>query len=216
MPGRIKSVLTRLYAKLCRGGITDTSYCSASGISRTVYWFREDSKRMGDYTPLGTLLLNEQAKEDFSEEVIDYFFLHEVGHDKMGFIGRALFWAIYLTSGLSFIGAIIGLPQTLMMAVEYAPSPIWLPVYIGIVLGLTLAVGLPFVAVSWIDETLAELFAILNIGVDNYRSIREETRSKSDASLLRTVRIRIQYPPDSIILWIAEKRAVGQKENPGN
>lgn len=208
MSGTVESGLTRLYAKLCRGGVTGTSQYSVSGISRTVYWFREDSKRMGDYTPLGTLLLNEQAKEDFSEDVIDYLFLHEVGHDQMGFIGRSLFWAIYLTSGLSFIGAVIALPQTLMMAVEYAPSPIWLPIYIAVVLGLTLAFGLPFVAVSWIDETLAELFAISKIGVDNYRSIREETKSGSDASLIRKARIRIQYPPDSLILWIARKRGI--------
>ncbi len=83
-----------------------------------------------------------------------------------------------------------------------------LPIYIAVVLGLTLAFGLPFVAVSWIDETLAELFAISKIGVDNYGSIREETKSGSDASLIRKARIRIQYPPDSLILWIARKRGV--------
>lgn len=65
---------------------------------------------------------------------------------------------------LQLLGSIIELPQT-MMTVEYAPSPIWLPVYIGIILGLTLAVGISFITVSWIDETLEELFAILNIGV---------------------------------------------------
>jgi len=205
--GKIQSGLTRLYAKN-RGGVTDTGEYSASGISRTVYWFHDESKRMGDYSPLGTLLMNEQAKEDFSEDVVDYVFLHQVGHDQMGFIGWSLFWAIYLTSGLSFIGAVSALPQTLMMTVEYAPSPIWLPIYIAVVLGLTLAFGLPFVAVSWIDETLAELFAISKIGVDNYRSIREETKSGPDASLIRKARIRIQYLPDSLILWIARKRGI--------
>ena len=144
MPGKIESGLTRLYAKLCRGGITDPSQHSAGGVSRTVYWFKQDSKRMGDYSPLGTLLLNEQAKEDFSEDVIDYLFLHEVGRNQMRSISRAFFGVIYLTSGVSFIGAIIELPQT-MMAVEYAPSPIWLPVYMGIILGLTLAVGISFI-----------------------------------------------------------------------
>jgi fatty acid desaturase len=171
---------------------------------------------MGDYSPLGTLLLNEQAKEDFSGDVIDYLFLHEVGHDRMGFIGRSLFWAMYLTSGLSFIGAVIALPRTLLMAVEYAPSLAWLPIYIAVVFGLTLVLGLPFVAVSWIDETLAELFAISKLGVDKYSAIRKETKSESDASWLRRIRIRIQYPPDSVILWIAQRREIGQKEKTGN
>ena len=116
-------------------------------------------------------------------------------------VGRTLLFVVALV-----IAGRSGAPGTSVdeSAVPSTPTPEpdgdTLPVYIGVVLGLPLAVGLPFVIVSWIDETLAELFAILNIGVDNYRSIREETRSKSDASLLRTVRIRIQYPPDSIIL----------------
>ena len=59
---KIQSGLTHYYAKI-RGGVTDRSEYTAGGITRTVYWFRNDSKRMGDYTPLGTLLMNEQAKE---------------------------------------------------------------------------------------------------------------------------------------------------------
>jgi hypothetical protein len=211
MNGKIESGLTRLYAKLSRGGVTDTSEHSAGGISRTVYWFHEDSKRMGDYSPLGTLLLNEQAKEDFSEDVVDYAFLHEVGHDQMRFIVRTLFWAIYLTSGLSFIGAVISLPRTLIIAVEYSPSLTWLPIYIAMMLGLTFAVGLPFVVISWIDETLAELFAISKLGIERYESVLEEIKSESEASLMRKIRFYIRYPPDPLILWIARKRGVGQE-----
>jgi hypothetical protein len=85
--GKIQSGLTHQYAKI-RGGVTDTSEYTAGGVSRTVYWFRNDSKRMGDYSPLGSLMMNEQAKEDFSKKVVDTVFLHEVGHDQMGSIGN--------------------------------------------------------------------------------------------------------------------------------
>lgn len=211
MTGKIQSGLTRLYARFSRGGVTDTSQYSAGGITRTIFWFKEDSKRMGDYSPLGTVLLNEQVREDFSKDVIDYVFLHEVGHDQMGFIGRSLFWTIYLTFGLLFIAAVIALPQTMMIAVEYAPSLSWIPVYIAVILGLTLAVGLPFAAASWIDETLAELFAISKLGIDRYGSILKEIESESKASLLHKIRQRIRYPPDFVILWIAKKRGIGQE-----
>jgi hypothetical protein len=75
--------------------------------------------------------------------------------------------------------------------------------HIAMLFGPIPALGLSFVAVSWIDETLAELFAISKIGIDSYRSIREKTKPGSDASL-----IRIQYPPDSLILLIARRREI--------
>ena len=208
MLGKIQSGLTHQYAKI-RGGVTDTSEYTAGGVSRTVYWFRNDSKRMGDYSPLGTLLMNEQAKDDFSKNVVDYVFLHEVGHDQMGSIGRTLFWAIYLTSGLLLIAGIIALPSTLLKAVESAPSTVMLPVYIAVAVGISIGAVIPFTLVCWVDETLAELFAISKIGISQYRSVLKEVKEESEAGLLRKIRIRIQYPPEALIFWVARKRGLG-------
>lgn len=204
---KIQSGLTHYYAKI-RGGVTDRSEYTAGGITRTVYWFRNDSKRMGDYTPLGTLLMNEQAKDDFSKDVVDYVFLHEVGHDQMGSIGRILFWAIYLSSGLLLIAGVIASPSILMEAVESAPSTVMIPVYIAVALGISLGAVIPFTLVCWIDETLAELFAISQIGISQYRSVLEEIKEESEAGLLRKIRIRIQYPPEALLFWIARKRGL--------
>ncbi|GGN26072.1 hypothetical protein GCM10009021_30280 [Halarchaeum nitratireducens] len=206
--GKIQSGLTHQYAKI-RGGVTDTSEYTAGGVSRTVYWFRNDSKRMGDYSPLGTLLMNEQAKDDFSMNVVDYVFLHEVGHDQMGSIGRTLFWAIYLSSGLLLIAGIIALPSTLLKAVESAPSTVMLPVYIAVAVGISLGAVIPFTLVCWVDETLAELFAISKIGISQYRSVLKEVKEESEAGLLRKICIRIQYPPEALIFWVARKRGFG-------
>jgi len=195
---KIQSGLTHYYAKI-RGGVTDRSEYTAGGITRTVYWFRNDSKRMGDYTPLGTLLMNEQAKDDFSKDVVDYVFLHEVGHDQMGSIGRILFWAIYLSSGLLLIAGVIASPSILMEAVESAPSTVMIPVYIAVALGISLGTVIPFNLVCWIDETLAELFAISQIGISQYRSVLEEIKEESEAGLLRKIRIRIQFPPEALL-----------------
>ncbi|WP_254768412.1 hypothetical protein [Salinilacihabitans rarus] len=210
MFGKMQSGLTQLYAQN-RGGVTDTGEYSARGISRTVYWFHDESKRMGDYSPFGTLLLNEQAKEDFSEDVVDYVFLHEVGHDQMGFIGRTLFWIFYLTFGLLLLAGIIALPRTLVAAFQFAPSTVMVPAYLVAGIGITVAAMLPFAAVCWIDETLAELFAISKIGRSQYRSVLDEVKEESDAGLIRRIRLRIQYPPESLILWIARKRGIGSQ-----
>lgn len=205
---RIQSELTHLYA-ITRGGITNTGEYTACGISRTVYWFREDSKRMGDYSPLGTLLMNEKAKEDFSEDVVDYVFLHEVGHDQMGVVGRSLFWVVYLVAGLLFFAGITALPRTLLATFHFAPSTLMLPGYLAVAIGISIASGLPFIMVCWIDETLADLFAIAKLGRPQYKAILEDMKQESETGIFRRVRHRIQYPPDSLILWIAQKRRIG-------
>jgi len=84
-----------------------------------------------------------------------------------------------------------------------------LPAYLIIGIGITIAAILPFVAVCWIDETLAELFAIFKIGRSQYRSVLDEVKEESDAGLLHNIRLRIQYPPEPLILWIARKRGIG-------
>jgi len=206
--GKIRSGLTRFYAK-GRGGVTDTEEYTASGISRTVYWFHDESQRMGDYSPIGTVLLNEQVKEDFSKDVVDYVFLHEVGHDQIGSLWRTLFWVLYLLFGLLFLSGVIALPSILYSAIQYAPSTVMIPLYLVSGLGISVAACLPFVVVSWSDETLAELFAISKIGRDQYRAIREEAKAKSNDGILYKIKHRIQYPPESLILWIARKRGIG-------
>lgn len=207
---KIQSGLTRLYARK-RGGITDISEYSASEVTQTVYWFRNDSKRMGDYSPLGTILLNERLRDDYSEDVVDYVFLHEVGHAQMGIIGRTSFWAAYLVSGLLFITGVISLPNTLLEAVQTSPSSSMLPVYIAVTLGITVAAAVPFTLVCWLDEALAELFAISKIGISRYQSVKQEIEKESEGGLLRKIRIRIQYPPDSLILWVAQIRGIGER-----
>lgn len=65
MLGKKQSGLTHQYAKIW-DEVTETGEYTAGGVSRTVYWFRNDSRRMVDYSPLETLLMNAQAKDEFS------------------------------------------------------------------------------------------------------------------------------------------------------
>lgn len=210
MFGKIQSELTQHYAKRW-GGVTDTEEYTACGISRTVYWFHDESNRLGDYSPFGTLFMNEQTKANFSEDVVDYVFLHEVGHDQIGFIGRGLFSTFYLTFGLFFLSGIIVFPSTLVVAFQFAPSTIMLPAYLILAIGVTIAAILPLILASWIDEALAEFFAISKIGQLQYQSVTNELKEQSDSGILHKIRHRIQYPPVPLILWIARKRGIGNQ-----
>jgi len=211
MRGRTRAALTRFYA-MRWGGVTESEEYTVGEVSRTVFWFCDESNRMGDYSPIGTLLLNEHAKNEFSEDVVDYVFLHEVGHDRMGFVGRTLFWVFYLVFGLLFFSAVLALPSVLDSAILNAPSTPMIVPYMVVAVGIIIAACLPFVVVSWIDETLAELFAISKIGRSQYRTIFEETRGESEDGLLYSFRHRVQYPPQSFVLWVSRKRAIGGED----
>ncbi|MFC7175122.1 hypothetical protein ACFQL0_20535 [Haloplanus litoreus] len=152
---------------------------------------------MGDYTPLGTLLMNEQAKDDFSKDVVDYVFLHEVGHDQVGSMGRTLFWAIYLSSGLLLIAGMIASPSILLEAVESAPSIVMIPVYTAVALGVSLGAIIPFTLVCWIDETQLSYSLSLKSESHNtglfWRKSKKNPKSDSSARSVSESSIRRKH-----------------------
>lgn len=79
---RVLRWLTRQYGRT-RGEIVDESEYSVCGVSRTVFWFDQNSRRAGDFSPFGTILMNRHLPEGIPEEFRDYVFLHEVGHGKV-------------------------------------------------------------------------------------------------------------------------------------
>lgn len=199
---RVEDALTKLYGRL-RGGITDIEEYRVGDHTQKVYWFDDGSLRLGDYSPVGTVLVNEAARDDFSDSVTDFVVLHESGHDQFGFIGRTIFWALYLTFGLVLIAGILASP----MYIAEVLSVTWNPFYVLSAIAVYAVIAVvPFMTVCWVDEGHAELFAISELGVDRYEAVREEMREDFEPSILHRLRTRIQYPPQWLIIKIARWR----------
>lgn len=203
----LQDYLTRLYASL-RGGVTDVEEYSAYGISKTVYWFEQDSKRLGDYSPFGTILLNERAKTEFPEPTTEYVFLHEMGHARDGIVIRTIMRCLLIVFGFLALGGIVSLPALVLQAIVQAPSLYLLPVYVSSAILVVLFASLPFMITSWFDELRADLFAISKIGRQEFKTLRSYFHEQSDRGFLRKCWYYARYPPDRLILWVAQWRDI--------
>lgn len=204
----LQDLLTRLYASP-RGGVTDVEEYRAYGMSKTVYWFEQESKRLGDYSPFGTILLNEQAKTEFPEKTTEYVFLHEMGHARDSVILRTILWCLLVIFGFLALGGIISLPALILQAILQASSLYLLPFHVGLAVFVVLFACLPFIVTSWFDELRADLFAISRIGYHEFETLRSALHEQSERGFLGKCWYYARYPPDRLILWVARRRDIG-------
>jgi hypothetical protein len=206
------SWLTRQYGRVW-GGIVEKSEYSAYGVSRTVFWFDQNSRRVGDFSPFGTILMNRQLPEGIPEEFRDYVFLHEVGHGQVHPILRLLYLPCVLGAFLLAVASVSALPLNLLRAVQWATGPASLILFAGVSVTISAIAILPLVGLLWVDETYAEIHAVSYLGIDRYSGIRSQIRENRDPTLLRKIRYHLQYPPIWLVLKVARWRDIGLPES---
>lgn len=199
--------LTRLYARtITLSGVVKEEIYQSHGEERRVFWIDAEKWPMGgQYTPFGTILLNESRLSDFSEEVVDYVFLHEVGHGKPPTIVNIGSFAIRVP--LMMI-AVVGLPTLFLRWLVLLVFNLSMNRLIGfsmVFLSSVLLILGPLILISWIDEGYAELFALSKIGKDAYRRCSREIRDKSEAGPIAKVFRRILYPYPGIVSRVADR-----------
>ena len=199
--------LTRLYSRIITlNGVNEEEAYQSHGEEHRVFWVDAEKWPMGgQYTPFGTILLNESALNDVSEEVVDYVFLHEVGHGKPPTILNLGSFVVRLPL---IVLAIIGLPTLILrwlIFVFSSPAASQLIEFSLAFLFVALLILVPLVLISWIDEGHAELFAVSKIGEKTYQRCLEEIRENSDSGRIRQVLHRIFYPYPSIVIWVANR-----------
>lgn len=192
--------LTRGYARLLDGdGVVGETVYRTHGETHRVYWI--DAERWpigGQYTPFGTVVLNEHRLGHLSEEAVDYVFLHEVGHGRRSNVATV---SVYAVRSVVTLAAVLGLPWVVSrwvrsVVADSPPTgsdPSWRSVGS---LGLIAAV----VLVSWLDEGAAEMFAVSKLGAKSYRRRRDEFLDGAEGGLvLRSIR-RLIYPHPRLVI----------------
>lgn len=197
--------LTRGYVRtLDSSGVSREESYEAHGEEKKVFWVNAEEWPMaGQYTPAGTILLNEDKLGEVPEEVVDYIFLHEVGHSKLprvlGLISIALRIPLMLL-------AIIGLPtiviQWLFVAASTQSARELGLVTIALIV-VIFVILFPVLLIYWLDEGYAELFVISKIGAEAYKRCIKKKKEYSDGGMWSRI-LAVLYPPPSLILWIAD------------
>lgn len=194
--------LTRLYLWLTHGKVREKEDYTAEGIARTVYWYKdENSSRAGHCTPFNTITMNKGVLEKYSENFIDYVFLHETGHSSLDPFLKLVITPLLI---LSIITAFLSLLHpflwsTLIYSITGSVTYTLLNFFISSIVIVFPAV-LFFTIMSFIDEGYAEYFALSRIGKENYTACHLERKQKSEAGKLRNLISRFQYPPAWLVL----------------
>lgn len=193
--------LADLYARWVLGGSARRDVYTYGEFDREVVWVDSDRWGFAGQNLFGTIFLNEQVLQKGSNDLADYVFLHEVGHGQFHFIPRTILLLLrFVFTGIALLGVPTLLVQSLVF-LSISPSIATAGIMLlGTILTLLLVL-IPLVIVSWVDEGWAEVFAVSQIGVSQYRDCIEEMRELSDKGRFKRVLRRLIYPPPSLVIW---------------
>jgi len=196
-------VFTRIYARLIdRGGVTNEEFYQAHGEKKRVFWVNGKNWPMaGQYTLFGTILLNETKLDNVSENIVDYVFLHEIGHSKaptlLGVtsvllrVPLLLFAVIgipvLIGQWLIFLFSIPGLNSLMIKSLAYF-------ILVLILVG-------PLVIIWRLDEGHAEFWVISKVGEDIYRNFHEEIKENRNKGYIMKIFHKVFYPKPNQIIW---------------
>jgi hypothetical protein len=197
--GALRRGLLSLYAWFLGAEVRASEYAVGS-VERPVVWIDSDRWSLAGQHLFGTILLNESRLGKMPDEVVDYVFLHEVGHGQLSRPLRAL---VSLLRYLLMMTAVFTLPPMvglLIAATVTSPLPVLDPLVAVYTVGVALVL-VPLVTVSWLDEGYAEAYAISQVGYDEYLQITQELRRRSESSQIKRVLHTLIYPPPRLVVW---------------
>jgi hypothetical protein len=193
--------LTRHYLNY-RGEYLDNETYTYSNIKEDVYWFSSRSSLVGQATPFNTITLNDYHLSNLPDFVTDYVFLHEVGHTRLPFPLRLIFYILALPLGFLAVSVVVSIP-ILPVSVYLDTGSIQAMLNALLASFIFLVIGvLPFVVIVRLDEIHAELFAINRGGEALYRSSHDAIRTYRSGSLRNRIRKGVFYPSTKFILWL--------------
>jgi len=176
---------------------------SHKGFKKEVYIFNSDSKEGAHTTPFNTIIMQDILFKDFSKNVRDYVFLHEVGHTQLNFLFRTILNILALPIIFSFFASLALFIYPILVFLRYSTFEA-IGSFIGVLLIFFISSGL-FMLLSWPIELHAELFAIKNIGITRYKKAINELNKSKKKSIFSRYFHRVRYPPEKFILWVESR-----------
>jgi hypothetical protein len=200
---------TRGYVRMLNfNGVSREEPYQANGEKQDVFWVNaENWPFAGQYTLFGTILLNEHRLNDAPDDIVDYVFLHEVGHAKLPTIIGLI--TIFIRLPLLIL-AIIGVPALIARWIGFAfssPSIDQFLVFSAITVLMILLILVPMITIWWLDEGHAELFVVSKLGVKEYKKRHEIVDDYADRDFITRLIRWTLYPNPEHVVWVANRRS---------
>ena len=199
---------TRVYARsIDLSGVTEEENYRAHGEERRVFWIDADGwPAAGQFTLFGTILLNEGMLKDVPEEVVDYTFLHEIGHSKLpSILGIG---SVLVRIPLFFL-ALFGIPMLIVRWLVFLLSGPTIGQFTTLSVAyllVALLILVPLVAIWRLDEGYAEFYVVSKVGEETYLRYFEKMEENSDRGTFARIFRKVFYPSPKHVLWVANSR----------
>lgn len=189
-----QGLFTRGYARIVYGPVEGPEPIETSKGKRDVYWFSSDSLTLGQFTLVGTMLLNRSRIEDLSEEARTAVIEHEVGHAMRTPIFKGIFFGAVILGLLGAYGVFHALFYSMFIPFGYPLEPIF-----GVLIVSLSLLTLGILAVKT-EELAAELHVFDSLTVEEYLKAKDELRSQGSDSKLNRLLLALQYPkPETVV-----------------
>lgn len=205
----MKESIIRLYLRIFYGkNIRKVKY-KYKEHHHDVYIYRDEELR-GYTSPVNIILMSEKIFKEYSKNVQDYIFLHELGHTKVKWPLQILLYTILIPFYLLMIFSWVLIPLLILLFAIKGAS--WFMI-IGYSLdGILLIAMLNAIVMmpNWTSEAHADIFAIRILGKKKYKKCMSEVRAKAKkrnvlSMVIHKYHYRLIYPPIKLLFWIYDR-----------
>ena len=154
------------------------------------------------------LIVNEKLFKNYSKKVIDYVFLHEVGHKKLHILYNILSWMILIPS---LFLSLISVLYTVLTLYDFIVNRLInsCAKYIIVLWVLLILVS---ITIRKLNELNAELFALNYLDLEMYIEAKKELKDKNPSTIKQKLRSIFFYPSEYQVLRIRQLLRSGCKD----
>lgn len=207
---RLKSVFARRFP-LPSEWMGEKFEYEAAGESAQVYKIPDNWMVAQAKTTLSNRIwLNENLLHDFSDEAVEYVFLHELGHANRN-VGERLEFTLTATGSL--VVSLILFFLTAKMA-SRAIEGLILERIVVILITSAMAIGIAWVhfRIRRNEELRADLYALNKLGQEEFLKRRRKLEQAVDRGVNARVQRRLVYPDEDAILAAYKEISVNKKD----
>ncbi|MFC1802962.1 hypothetical protein ACFL0D_03230 [Thermoproteota archaeon] len=188
-------IITDFFLKIYNDKIIRSQYYQYKQVSSKVFIIRNNKSR-ASRTIGKTIFLHELIFTKYSQRVQDFIFLHEYGHLTMNKYLKVILYPslIFMAGSLAFFSFILVLNVAKYLVYPYSITQNTIVNSFSLFLYAIFG----FIGINWINELYAEIFAVNELGFDNYLNAINEIDKIRPKTFINKIIDFVSLPPKSL------------------
>lgn len=178
---------TRIFVRVYYGSEVRKDIVESYSGEQDVYWMASSTDALGQTTPIGTIILNEEQLADSSEAEVMQVLEHEVGHRDRMPLARGVFWGCVLLAAMGIYFLLQAIVYSFFIPYGVPPGPV----------AQLAGVSLLFILLGWAavrtEEIFADFHVLQYVSYEEFLSTYEEMRDTDNKSLVGKMQLLLIY-----------------------